>query len=70
MIDFWINEGARWRERPCWKHLLIAIDAGEGGAKPAFAEDLAKELFPGKQHDLMKGTKVQPPSAHAQASHM
>ena len=48
MIKVWTNKGARWTEKPCWKHLLIAIDAGEGGAKPAFAEDLAKEVFPGK----------------------
>ena len=48
MIGTWINAGARWTEKPCWKHLLIAIDAGEGGAKPAFAQELAKNIFPGK----------------------
>ena len=58
MIDSWINEGARWKEKPCWKHLLIAIHAGEGGAKPAYAEEWATTVFPGK---AMKGiTKSTP----------
>ena len=47
MIKVWTNKGARWTEKPCWKHLLMAIDAGEGGAKPAFAKELA-EVFSGK----------------------
>ena len=48
MICVWMTEGARLKEKPCWKQLLVAIDSPEGGANPDFAEKLATTIFPGK----------------------
>ena len=41
MIDEWLRNGARWQVGdPCWKSLLIAIDAKYGGANPALADSM------------------------------
>ena len=48
MIEEWLTLGAKWEdERPCWKSLLIAIDANYGGANPALADSLLEELLSG-----------------------
>ena len=48
MIEEWLTEGARWEdEKPCWKSLLIAIDAKYGGANPALASSLLGKLLSG-----------------------
>ena len=49
MITEWQNEAAKWEnEKPCWKSLLIAIDANYGGANPALADDLLKYILSSK----------------------
>ena len=48
MIEEWLTLGARWEdEKPCWKSLLIAIDAKYGGANPALADSLLGKLLSG-----------------------
>ena len=48
MIQEWETEGARWKEeKPCWKSLLIAIDANYGGADPELAGRLKGDLLSG-----------------------
>ena len=48
MIEEWLTEGAKWEdEKPCWKSLLIAIDANYGGADPELAHRLLEKLLSG-----------------------
>ena len=45
MIEEWKKEGDRREERPCWKLLLIAIEASYGGANPSLACCLAEKIL-------------------------